>query len=152
MSSAVLPHYWWYQIKHFKPNEFSHPKLMRRAFMLRLEAFRIDVGSVGIITSSNSPDEEHAPNSEHYHNQAVNILFPTTQKTLLDLTLCAMRYFSGVGLYPSWKYHERVTGGFHVEYDPTCTHMKQWLAVPFISGKNNYMGLTQTNLAAVGVI
>lgn len=143
---------WWLQVRHFEQEEFSYPQFMKKDFVTRLDEFRQEVGSVCMVTSSNDPEDEHSPNSLHYEGEAADIILPTSPLGLLDLTLCAMRFFNGVGLYPEWRYDNTTTGGLHVEYSAKTTRMKQWMGISLQNGKNKYVALNEINLADSGII
>jgi hypothetical protein len=141
----------WDQIKHFTSHEFSDPDKMVLEFVLELDAWRDYLGSEVLITAST--DGEHVDGSYHYLGLAVDImcLVPGT-RTLLDFYFSASRFgFTGIGLYPDWRYNNKVgqivKGGLHLDLRPLKPREKRalWMGVK-LNGTQTYLPLTEANL------
>jgi hypothetical protein len=140
-------------MKHFKESEFYDFSKMDKDFLARLDAFRAYVGSRCIITSSNEPHHEHQPNSQHYKNLAVDCVFPDWQGSLFSLYLIAERFgFSGIGLYPRWKFKDKQCGGLHLDCRVVENYQNaRWIGIPK-DNKNIYFPLTMKFLKELKII
>lgn len=121
----------WAKVKHFKSTEnWGNPTLISPELIYELDAFRQRVGSRILISCGTQG--KHCFNSFHYWKRdpsddnempkglAVDIVFPDVSAELPELFLEALKMnFMGVGIYPHWKYDDRITGGMHLDVRPT---------------------------------
>lgn len=90
--------------------------------------------------------------AEHGKGLALDIIVPSYAGRLLDLYLATERFkFTGIGIYPQWKYGGRIVGGLHVDMRP-ATMGARWLGRKNLQGQNEYLALNQETLHVNGVI
>lgn len=114
----------WEKIRYFKPNEsWGNPKLIDDMLLLALDEMRAYVEHPFIITSGTQG--KHCLNSLHYIGKAVDFVVPKGIN-LFELYLTALRFpFTGVGVYPGWKYKGAVCGGLHVDVRLKKSHFER---------------------------
>lgn len=132
-------------LKHFSKSDFFDFEKMNPILLTELAHLREIVNSPMLITSSNDPAQGHAPKSEHYKGNAVDVMFPKWNFKLYGL----MQYisqckFSGIGVYPHWQLNNKMIGGFHLDVRNSDTIAK-WIGVK-INGKQQYVGWNESNL------
>lgn len=138
--------------KYFKQEEFVHAQRMSPDFLKRLDRWRKWVDTPIIIIQSNATKEEeleqygkllHGETSNHYLNYAVDVILPDTKLGLLDQWLSAIRFFSGVGMYPKWKHraHPKIKGGLHVEWLTGQIAQRHWIGIGGV-----YLGVREKTL------
>lgn len=137
-------------LKYFKASEFSFPELMCPKFLTKLDHFREFLGSRLIITSSNSG--LHCQNSYHYQNIAVDVMAPDIT-SLIDFWIAAEKFnFSGIGLYPDWKYIGNIHGGLHIDDRPIINHGARWMCKINEKFEKKYFKLSHDNLSELYLI
>lgn len=93
---------------------------------------------------------------EHSDGLAVDFVVDLREMRPLDAILTIMSYpFTGLGVYPSWKWGERENVlGFHVDIrslKPTDMRQRRWLRVPDGEGFIDY-GISETTLRMSGLL
>lgn len=132
-------------LDHFKKTDFFNFDKMNPILLTELAHLREIVNSPILITSSNNPTQDHLPKSQHYQNNAVDIMFPDWNFKLYGL----MQYisqckFSGIGVYPNWHLGNKMIGGYHLDVRKSDTIAK-WIGVN-INGKQQYIAWNEENL------
>ena len=137
-----MNHFDWKNIKHFRKEEFNHPKRMAYAHVKRLDKFRDNLGSSIIITS----DYRESETSMHGKGLATDIIAPKITN-LFEFYLEAERFnFTGLGIYPHWQLNGNVIGGLHVDSrSPKNGRGARWICI-LVNGKQEYITLNQENL------
>lgn len=101
-----------------------------------------------IITSALRPGDP----AEHGRGLALDVMVPTYPGALLDLYLAAERFdFSGIGVYPEWRYNGNKIGGLHLDLR-AADYGARWLGIKDSKGNNLYLALSSENLRKHGVI
>lgn len=103
-------------IRYFKPenteDNWGVASHIRNTLLKELDKFRELVGKPVIVTSGYRPN----PTSKHSLGIAADVVVPDWDKPLLDLYFIAERCnFTGIGVYPDWKYDGLITGGLHLD-------------------------------------
>ena len=146
-------------MKHFKDDEFHDIKIMNQELLIRLDAFREYIGLSIIVTSSNEPTRSHNKKSQHYINNAVDIVVPEWKGSIFSLYLLAERFgFTGIGIYPKWRYKGKITGGLHLDMRPVVGFQgSRWIGYPekvegtqYFSTK--YYALNMKNLVTLKIV
>ena len=106
---------------------WGNAELMQLSFLEVLYAWRIYTG-IPIFVSYGTQGT-HADNSLHYIGFAVDLIPLRGKIPLVDVFISALRFhFTGIGIYPKWKYNGKVVGGMHLERNPLKIHRKKlWL-------------------------
>jgi uncharacterized protein YcbK (DUF882 family) len=144
---AVPDNEWvWKKLRHFKKDENwgDHTK-MDPFFLMELDLFRGALGQRLVVTSGTQG--VHSEKSWHYRGCAADVI-PLGMEEIpaVDLLLLALRYgFTGVGLYPHWRYDRSRHTGLHLERAPGGPKRSMWLGVN-VDGKQIYLPLTMGNL------
>lgn len=142
----------WNRVKFFKPTDnWGEVERIVPNLVYELDKFRTLVGSPVMITCGTQGT--HEENSEHYKGRAVDIIVPDRKPSdLLDLALSALRLgFTGVGVYPKWKYNGKVTGGLHLDIREAAQRAF-WMGVPTPDGRQTYVALNRENLIRHGIL
>lgn len=106
-------------LRYFKADStidrWGDPKQMDRKLLLMLDELRHQLGQpVYVISGFRSPKPGRV--SQHYYGKAVDIVCPAMRGDLLQVYLEAERFpFTGLGVYPHWKYNEWTVGGLHLD-------------------------------------
>ncbi len=147
----------WSQLKWFRPEEnWGDPDKIDPRLLAILDAYRGEIKTPLYISRGYDPSA--AEGSAHRADRngvsyAVDV-FPLGEIQLLDAFLVATRYpFSGVGVYPYWKYSRGkiiYSGGLHLDTSP---HRKMpnfrsaghWMGI-LRDGKQEYVGVTKWDL------
>ena len=112
----------------FAVNEnWGNPDLMQLSFLEVLYEWRERLGfPVHINYGTNG---KHVDNSLHYIGFAVDVTPLREEIPLVDVFITALQFdFTGIGIYPKWKYNNKVVGGLHLERTPLKTsRTKLWL-------------------------
>lgn len=144
-------------LKHFQASEFSDPDRMNHDLLYRLDALREYLNTEIFISSSTGGD--HVSNSQHYLGNAVDVLFPKWQGSLMSLFLIIERFgFSGIGIYPKWKINSKTIGGFHLDVRTVSKFQyKRWIGIPRLDESKNkvitaYLPFNMINLSKQGLI
>lgn len=141
-------------IQYFKPtgtiDKWGDASRINRDLLTELDRFRHHLGIPVYITSG---FRNGSGTSQHDHGNAVDIVVPGYQKTLFDLYLEAERFgFTGIGLYPDWKWNGDEIGGLHLDVR-SAVKGARWLGKRNQdSGMNQYFSMTKFNLQALGII
>ena len=108
------------------------------------------------IYVSSGTGGEHKEGSFHYKALAVDILIVNPQRSLFEYYLDAERFnFSGIGVYPHWKYGDAQVGGLHLDRRPLIERGRsaRWLGVKVTKEKDgksvfqqHYIGFNLANL------
>lgn len=140
----------WNVLKHFSANENwgdankMDPKLLKMLDNYRgvvNEKIFISCGTQGL----------HVPNSLHYQGKAVDILFPSSEKSLFDCYLIAEKFnFTGIGLYPDWQFGGKRIGGMHLDLRVSDIAVR-WIGVKEMN-QTVYIALNEQNLKATKLI
>lgn len=158
----------WQSLKYFSEYEnWGNPQGIDPKLLMILDAYRGELGlplyvSVGQATSGHSEKSAHYPdkNGISYAVDVFPLRFDSPSKSLLDCFFLATRYpFSGVGLYPYWRYtHPKnginivEKGGLHLDTSPyrnmpAMRASGHWLGVPGgEENKQKYLEVTKWNL------
>lgn len=139
-------------IKNFKPSEFSEPEKMSPKLLKLLDALRDYLGRPIVITSST--EGKHSKNSQHYLGKAVDIIVPNYRGSLLSLYLLVERFnFTGIGLYPDWKYNGKRIGGLHLDVrDEINEQGARWIGKLQRDGSQKYLPLTTATLVKTRIV
>lgn len=134
-------------LKFFKRTEnWGDPDRMNPILLKTLDNFRAFVGKPIVITCGTQG--VHADESEHYKGNAVDLICPGVK--LLDLYLAAERFpFTGIGVYPDWRYKEQTVGGLHVDIREVA-HLS--FGARWMGYAGSYHALTFENLKKFGVV
>jgi len=149
----------WSLLRYFRPkgtfDKWHNSAIMDFRLLKILDDFRHHINSPIIVTSG-AGGTHKSTQSYHYQGKAVDIIVKGYSSTLLDLLLEALSFpFSGVGLYPLWKYRGSVKGGLHLDIRPEndTRRTAKWLGITrsnYVDGKlmtsTDYMGLTYENI------
>lgn len=131
---------YWETVKYFSPNEnWGDVERIDPSLILELDRFRHKVATPIIITCGTQG--KHIDGSFHYLGLALDIMFPEKEKKdIPDLFLQALKFqFRGIGIYPDWKYKDKVIGGMHVDYRPIKAYPEP---------KATWIGVSKSYLAA----
>ena len=136
----------WDKLKYFKRSEnWGDPDKINNLLLSNLDKFREYIGVPVIITCGTQG--QHVENSYHYQGLAVDIVIPERNGRLLDMYLNALKFpFSGVGIYPDWRYDDARVGGLHLDMrgmDRYYGLKATWLGVKDKKGETHYMAPTQ---------
>lgn len=97
------------------------------------------------VTSAFRPGDPR----EHGERLAVDVICPTMN--LFDFFIASQRFiFSGIGIYPDWKFNGNKVGGLHLDMR-TAKFRAIWMGVMTDSGQK-YIELDKENLKAHGVL
>ena len=166
----------WDQLEYFNRSEnWGTPEKMRFELLWLLDRFRDRIGRPCIITYGTQG--KHVKNSEHYKGNAVDFVLVLRGVSKLDALLELMRFpFTGVGVYPHWKYTYKGNTevlGFHVDGRevsalPQGMVQARWIGVDWCSECNKdlvlckcagaqvkvtkYVDFSEVNLRKYGVI
>lgn len=137
----------WEQLQHFKKSEaWGDPDKMNHKLLIELDSFR-DYIAVPIYISCGTQGA-HATNSEHYKGNAVDIVLMSYKIPLFDVYLMAERFaFTGIGIYPFWRYNGSVIGGLHLDMGE---RRGRWIGYP-VGSEQKYMAINKQNLKQVGL-
>lgn len=141
----------WQSLIHLKESmNWGDPARMNREFLWELERF-VDFLKTDIFISCGT-NKTHLENSQHDQGLAVDILFPGSELSeLFDIYQDASRFkFTGIGVYPHWKYEGKQIGGLHLDFR-TTKYRALWMGVEE-DGKQQYIALTSSNLKKYGLI
>lgn len=119
----------WKSYRHFGEFEaWGDPSKMQHELLSELDEFRTFLGRP--MTVLCGTQGVHAKFSKHYKGEAVDITL-LDPKALFDAYLAALRFkFTGIGLYPHWKYNGVIVGGMHLELaNPAPPRRLFWLGV-----------------------
>jgi len=150
----------WAALKYFKKfdtiDHWGDPNRMQAEILLRVDALRDFVGKPIFVTSGFRENDR----GEHGSGNALDIVCPTL--SLLDFYLSAERFgFTGLGVYPNWKWDGLETGGLHIDLRDLGARIgsnfaefkgARWLAYKGADGKQVYTTLDKANLKRYGVI
>ncbi len=143
----------WKELKYFKRSEFPEPEKMDETLMRNLDALRGYLGVSIIITYSTNGS--HSKKTQHTEGFAVDVVVPNFKGSIFSLYLVVERFnFTGIGVYPNWKYKGKMIGGLHLDnriLETVYTQGARWLGVPEYSNrigkiKNAYYPLNTVNL------
>lgn len=146
----------WDKLKHFKSTEFVEPAKMKEDFLLRLDEFRDFIKSPQIITFSTNGS--HTEGSQHYQGLATDNVFPEWKGSLFGLYLIAEQFgFTGIGIYPKWRYNGNIIGGLHLDYRRLHNYRgARWIGLRERQENGNYenmyYGLSAKNLKKFRII
>lgn len=161
----------WQELQYFKRKEnWGDPNKVDPKLLYLIDAYRKEIDIPHYVSSCVKYNDEysaHYPN-QYGHSEAVD-LFPLLAGqhhiTLCDCLLVATRYpFSGIGVYPYWRYTRRGAngdimeiGGIHLDIS-TRRVMRpyrstgQWIGIPTHGGAKLYLPLTKWELKKHGII
>lgn len=140
-----------YEAKHFKKGEFFNYDKMNVELLKKLDLLKEKLNTTVIVTSSNNPAQEHSDKSQHYLNNAVDVVFPKWTGKLGDmLDAIDQCGFTGIGVYPHWSYNGKKIGGFHLDVRPTKV-VARWMGVK-INGVQKYIQWNDQNLKKYSII
>jgi hypothetical protein len=146
-------------LKHFSEHEFFDFNSMCPDLLSRLDAFRDYIGLSVIISSSNDPSHAHQKESQHYKNKAVDFVVPEWKGSLFSLYLIAERFgFTGIGIYPKWRYKDKIVGGMHVDSRILNGYQgARWIGTPYFSEEHQrwftkYHVLNMKNLVDLKIV
>jgi hypothetical protein len=150
----------WQKVRHFGPGEnWGEADRMYFPFVAMLDRFREFVG-VQIVISKGTQGK-HVLTSNHYKGYAGDLVFPALAPwQLVDLFFNATRFdFTEVGIYPDWKYAEKITGGMHLAFNPDerqgdVARKKYWIGTPekTATGDQLRVAVTVENLRRYGFL
>lgn len=137
-------------LKYFRPDSavdsWGDPTKISRELLEKLEALRESVGAPIYVTSGYRTYNE---NSQHAFGRAVDVICPDLP--LYDFYQAAERIgFSGLGVYPHWRFHSVPAGGLHLDVRPGKD--ARWMGVKNPKNVQVYVGLDEDNLRKYGVI
>lgn len=93
-------------MNYFKDSDFYNIKTMDKLLLAQLDNFRDALDVPLLITSSNSPEQIHTPNSMHPKGLAVDVvLVPSRTVCTHYVWLLALCYFNAVGYYSDDYWH-----------------------------------------------
>jgi len=141
----------WNNLTHFKPNStidnWGDPAKMDTRLLVCIDGLREFLGYPLYVTSGYRIGDALT----HGKGLAVDLMSPeyTSIKSLMDLYLGAERFgFTGIGVYPDWKWEGVTYGGIHVDF--RFTDAARWMGV--MKGmRQTYVGLNRELLKAYGI-
>jgi len=138
----------WKEIQNFKREEFNRPEKMDFDHIKKLDQMRQNLGFSMAITS----DWRASSRSTHGQGIATDVVFPTRNTSdLYYLYVEAERHnFSGIGIYPHWKWQGNVIGGLHLDSRPLDDEKykgrgARWICI-LKDGKQEYLPFTWENM------
>ena len=160
----------WEQIEFFNREEnWAEPDMASPRLLLTLDAYRRDLGIPLYVSKGLGEKGSHdATSSTHYEDDAgvfhgvdvIPLLSKFNRVTLLDCYIKATQFpFSGLGMYPDWKYtHGKIIerGGLHLDTGthrrmPTMKSTGQWIGIMKNEGQE-YVGVSEWNLRKYGIL
>jgi hypothetical protein len=147
----------WSQLKYLTPKlNWGEPEKMSPTLLYTLDSWCIFEKKGIFVTPHGGTLGKHATNSLHGTGKACDfIVLGSERDDLLDLYISLSRFpFTEIGIYPNWKYNEKVVGGFHVGLDNNqlMVRKKLWIGISDAKGNNNYIGISKSNLQSCKVI
>lgn len=147
----------WTQLKYLNQKmNWGEPEKMHPTFLYTLDSWCVFEKKGIFITPHGGTKGEHATKSLHYNGMAGDfVVLGSSRDELVDLFISLTRFpFTEIGIYPNWKYNEKVVGGFHVGLDNSqlMVRTKLWIGVADSKGNNNYVGVNLANLKAYKLI
>ncbi len=153
ISADVIQNVWedpaselpWRLIPHFYPYEFAgHIDEISGAIVLALEAFREDLKHPVYVSPATWGT--HSKKSWHYglkgrnkYAQALDV-FPKCDLRLAWMRALKCGFFSGIGVYPFWKFQSRdIKGGLHLDLRRSARTAMWWQDK---KGKYRYLNST----------
>lgn len=138
----------WKTFKHFKSTEnWGDPSKIEYELVDRLERLRYRLRQSIIVTCGTQG--KHTINSYHYRGEAVDIIVPSMRGFLFDLFIEAVRCnFTGIGIYPRWKYNNFTIGGLHLDIR-NKEERALWICVEDDAENRQYLPLTRLTLDEV---
>ena len=129
----------WPTLKVLKKDmAWGEPKQMNWRLIHALDQFLSLNKLVFLVTCGTQGT--HAPNSQHYTGDAVDIMFPNVKLAELpDVFMKALKFqfimngydnarFKGLGIYNQWHWCGEVIGGMHFDWRPNNDdHVATWM-------------------------
>ena len=142
------------KLKHFRSKEnWGSANLMNHDLLKILDNFR-EYWSKPIVVLCGTQGV-HSSGSLHSYGLAVDVCCPMELK-IMNFYLAAERFgFTGIGIYPNWKFNRKKCGGLHLDLRPIGINEagSRWLGVlDPDDGINHYFLLDADNIKRFGVL
>lgn len=143
----------WSQLKYLNQKmNWGDPEKISPTMLYTLDSWCVFAKKGIFVTPHGGTAGNHTTNSLHYKGMATDfIVLGASREDLLDLFISLTRFpFTEIGIYPNWKYNDKVVGGFHIGLDNSqlMVRTKLWIGSADATGNNIYVGVSKNNLSS----
>lgn len=139
-------------IIYFKPDstdQWGDPTMIEHDLLLKLDTLRMLTHSPIHVTSGYRTTSSGAKNSQHFYGRAADVICPGI--SLGEFYRAAEKVgFTGLGVYPAWRYDGKIAGGLHCDVRPGMIKAR-WMGV-LHGNEQIYIELNEENLRKYKVI